>query len=159
MFDLFEPEHWWWIAGFALIALELAVPGIYFLFFGLAALIVGTNAFFLPAGLFGVGQQLLAFAAVSAAAIYLGGRWYRASRGTKDDAPENPAHRLVGRETTLSQPIRAGRGRVKLGDSWWTVEGPELPEGTPVRVTGITGSILTVEPTGADPERLGGTAP
>jgi membrane protein implicated in regulation of membrane protease activity len=39
-----------------------------------------------------------------------------------------------------------GRGRVKIGDAFWTVQGPDLPAGTPVRVTGTDGEILHVEP-------------
>lgn len=146
MLESFEPEHWWWIAGFLLLALELASPGVYFLFFGLSALVVGTNAFFLPESLFGFSQQLIAFATVSAAAIYLGGRWYRSSRGRDSDKPDNPARRLVGRETVLTEAIVSGRGRAKIGDSWWTVEGPDLPEGTRVRVFDASSSILQVEP-------------
>ncbi|MER0238375.1 NfeD family protein [Fulvimarina sp. MAC8] len=146
MLGSFEPEHWWWIAGFVLLALELASPGVYLLFFGLAALVVGTNAFFLPESLFGISQQLIAFATVSAAAIYLGGRWYRSSRGKGSDKPDNPARRLVGRETILSEAIILGRGRAKIGDSWWTVEGPDLPEGTRVRVRDASSSILKVDP-------------
>ncbi|EAU42161.1 hypothetical protein FP2506_17049 [Fulvimarina pelagi HTCC2506] len=142
----FEPEHWWWIAGFLLLALELASPGVYLLFFGLAALVVGTNAFFLPDSLFGISQQLIAFATVSAAAIYLGGRWYRSSRGKGDEMPDNPARRLVGRETVLTEAITSGRGRAKIGDSWWTVEGPDLPEGTRVRIHAVSANILSVEP-------------
>ncbi|MEN3793984.1 NfeD family protein [Fulvimarina sp. MAC3] len=146
MLESFEPEHWWWIAGFVLLALELASPGVYFLFFGLAALVVGTNAFLLPESVFGISQQLIAFATVSAAAIYLGGRWYRSSRGKGGDVPENPARRLIGRETILSEAITSGRGRAKIGDSWWTVEGPDLPQGTRVRVRDASSSILQVDP-------------
>ncbi|SMD02758.1 hypothetical protein SAMN06297251_11942 [Fulvimarina manganoxydans] len=149
MGDFFTPEILWWVAGFLLLGLELAVPGVYLLFFGIAALIVGTNAFFLGDSIFGVGQQLVAFVVVSAVVIFLGGRFYRAGRTGPPSEDDNPVNRLIGREAKLSEAIEAGRGRVALGDSWWTVEGPDLAKGTRVRIVGANGNVLRVEPIGA----------
>ena len=45
-------DYGWWILGLVLLALEVAAPGVYLLFFGIAALIVGMNVFFLGTGWF-----------------------------------------------------------------------------------------------------------
>ena len=45
----------------------------------------------------------------------------------------------------LEQAIVGGRGRIKLGDAFWVVEGPELPAGTAVRVVAVNGMVLKVQ--------------
>lgn len=57
-------------------------------------------------------------------------------------------HHLCGRVAVLEQAIAGGRGRIRIGDSAWSVTGPDLPVGTTVRVTGCQGVVLTVEPVG-----------
>ena len=52
---------------------------------------------------------------------------------------------LIGRTATLEQPIAEGRGRIRLDDTMWSVQGPDLPVGTRVRVTASNGRDLTVE--------------
>ena len=49
-------------------------------------------------------------------------------------------------DVELPDPIVNGRGSVKIGDSIWRVEGPELPKGTRVRVLGADGTLLKVTP-------------
>jgi len=74
-------------------------------------------------------------------------KWFR-GRARESDRPtlNRRAFQHVGRVVALEQPITAGRGRVKIGDAFWIVQGPDLPVGTPVRVTGTDGMILQVEP-------------
>ena len=52
---------------------------------------------------------------------------------------------LVGRTALVAEAIEHGRGKVKIGDTLWPVEGPEAPVGTVVRVTGASGAVLKVE--------------
>lgn len=54
--------------------------------------------------------------------------------------------RHIGRIVVLEQGIDAGRGRVRIGDSWWSVEGPEMPAGAKVRIIAVRGAVLVVEP-------------
>ncbi|MEX6508593.1 NfeD family protein [Jiella sp. M17.18] len=146
-------HYGWWIAGLLLLVLEVAVPGVYLLFFGIAALIIGTNAFLIGAsGWFGWEQQIVAFVVVSAVCVFLGRQWYGSKSEGNPDAPLNRrTKRLIGREARLSEAIVDGRGRIALEDSWWSVEGPELPTGTPVRIVGADGAILRVEPVARPP--------
>ncbi|NDW05187.1 NfeD family protein [Jiella pacifica] len=139
-------NYGWWIAGLVLLILEVVAPGAYLIFFGIAALIVGTNAFFVGAW-FDWPQQVIAFIVVSAVCIYLGRRWY-GREPVKDEGPplNRRTGRLIGREATLSEAIVAGRGRVAIEDSWWSVSGPDLPQGTRVRIVGAESAVLQVEP-------------
>ena len=52
---------------------------------------------------------------------------------------------LLGRQFSLHEPIIAGRGKIKAGDTLWLVIGPDLPVGSSVRVIGQDGVLLKVE--------------
>ena len=138
----------WWIVGLVLLVLEVVLPGVYLLFLGIAALVVGT-AVLLGIGATGFGWewQVLAFVVLSTVAVIFGRRWY-GPKTVKGDRPalNSRADRLVGRTATLSEPIVGGSGKVAIEDGWWIVRGPDLPLGTRVRVTGAEGSVLTVAP-------------
>ncbi len=53
--------------------------------------------------------------------------------------------RHIGHTAVLDRPIVGGRGRLRLGDTFWAVSGVDCPEGTRVRITGAKGSVLSVE--------------
>ncbi|WP_102961184.1 NfeD family protein [Mangrovicella endophytica] len=134
----------WWVLGLVLLTLEVLAPGVYFLFFGIGALVVGTNALLLSPW-FGWMEQVLAFIAVSVAAALVGRRWYgpRAEE-RQGESLNRRTDRLIGRTATLTEAIVGGRGRVAIEDSWWSVEGPDLPAGSRVQITGAESSLLKV---------------
>jgi inner membrane protein len=141
----FLTSYGWWILGLLLLGLELVLPGVYFLFFGAGALLVGTAAFLLPA--LGWQSELLGFIAVSFLAALLGHRWYgqRSERAGASQINKR-TDRLIGRTATISEAIVNGRGRVRIEDGWWSVAGPDLPVGEQVRIVGARGSVLDVQP-------------
>lgn len=142
----------WLLLGAALLLLEATLPGAYLLFFGLAALVVGLNTLILGADWLGLAGQVIAFVAVTAASLLIGQDWYRRRVSTGPAAGLNRrTDRLLGRVAVLSEPIVAGRGRVAVEDGWWSVEGPDLPAGSQVRIIGAEGSILRVEPAVSGP--------
>jgi membrane protein implicated in regulation of membrane protease activity len=61
------------------------------------------------------------------------------------NAPHRVGERYIGQVLTLTDGIREGQGRVKLGGRRWNLRGPNAPAGTRVRVTGVDGSILIVD--------------
>ena len=140
----YVPEPWhWMVAGVALAVLEVVLPGAALVWLGGAAFLVGLISFVVPIGLNG---QLGLFAVL--AVVALGIAFYLRRRG-RLDTPEIPvnrgAARFVGTCATLDQPIVDGVGRMNLGDTVWTIKGPDLPAGTPVVVTGMDGATLIVE--------------
>ncbi|MDX2158738.1 MAG: NfeD family protein [Hyphomicrobiaceae bacterium] len=56
---------------------------------------------------------------------------------------------LAGRILVVADPIVAGRGKVRVGDTLWIAEGPDLPAGEAVRVIAADATLLRVEPAGA----------
>jgi membrane protein implicated in regulation of membrane protease activity len=135
--------HWWILGGVLAIA-EILVPGVFLLWLGIAAGITGLVAFLVP-GLWWQVQAIL-FAVLSVASVW-GWRAYQRRHPTETDRPtlNRRAEQYVGRRLTLDQPIVNGRGHVRVDDSTWRIEGPDLPAGTPVVVAGTHGTILKVE--------------
>ena len=140
----------WMVLGFVLLTLEILVPGVFLLWIGLAALVVGAvSLMFWNAGFWIWEIQVVVFLALALVSAYSG---KRIMGGRKDDSDQPLLNRrgdqLVGRTATLAEPITNGRGRVKIGDTMWRVSGPDLPAGTRVRVKAATDLDLelVVEP-------------
>ena len=140
----------WMVLGFALLTLEILTPGVFMLWIGLAALIVGALSLMFWSAAFWIWQvQIWAFLALALACAFAG----KKIMGKNDDATDQPllnrrGDQLVGRTATLTEPITDGRGRVKIGDTTWRVSGPDLPAGAKVRVKAATDTNLelVVEP-------------
>jgi membrane protein implicated in regulation of membrane protease activity len=60
-------------------------------------------------------------------------------------SPQRAGQRYIGQVLTLTEGIREGSGRMKLGHRRWHLRGPNVPAGTRVRVTGVDGSVLIVD--------------
>ncbi len=78
---------------------------------------------------------------------YLTDIWlHRTTRDACDEPKLNArGTKHIGRLVVIEQPIEAGRGRVRIGDGWWSAEGPDLEAGAQVRVIGARGVVLIVE--------------
>ena len=137
--------HWIWLAaGLVLLTGELLAPGVYLMWFGLAALVTGIAAAFLPIGL---APQLVLFAVVAVAAVYRARQMVSARPIVTDDPMLNDrAARLLGQIVVVRDAIEGGRGRVSVGDSVWTADGPDAPVGTRLRVEGVRDGVLAVAP-------------
>jgi hypothetical protein len=134
----------WLILGGIFLLLELAVPGVFFIWFGAAAAIVGAVA--LTTGLAWQWQMMM-FVILSIAAAFAARNFMR-SHSDESDRPllNKRALQHVGRAYVLDQAIVNGHGKVRIGDSVWLVEGKDLPKGKRVTVTGADGATLLVEP-------------
>ena len=133
----------WLIAGLVLMVLELVLPGVFLMWLGLAALLVGVIALFAD----WIWQvQLIAFAAFSLAAVPL---WRRVAAQSAPNADSTFLNRrsdaLVGRVFTLEKPIMDGSGTVRIDDTVWRVRGPDCPAGSRVKVVHTDGGSLAVE--------------
>ncbi|MBW9091286.1 NfeD family protein [Rhizobium wenxiniae] len=138
----------WWIIGLVLLVLELLVPGVFLIWIGAAAVVLGALSVALwDAAFWGWHIQLLLFAVLSVLFAVIGRRIYNGKRTISDEPTLNRrGESLVGRTATLSEPIQEGRGRIRLDDTMWSVMGPDLSVGSRVRVVASSGRDLTVEP-------------
>ncbi len=135
--------HWWMVAA-ALGALDMLAQSGFFLWLGVAALVVGLVVFAIP-DLSWQGQTL-SFAVLAIAAIFLTRPLLRRLTVPSERPMMNRrCEQYVGRLITLESPIVNGRGRAFVGDTLWLVEGGDQPAGATVRVIGSDGAVLLVE--------------
>jgi inner membrane protein len=137
----------WMIAAAILFVLELTVPGIFFMWFGLAAAVTGLIVFRYDLSW---QWQLIWFCGLSLGAVLIANKYLR-RHPLESERPllNERAVQHIGEHFDLIDPIVNGRGSVKIGDSIWRVEGPELPKGTRIKVVGVDGTVLKVVPAGA----------
>jgi membrane protein implicated in regulation of membrane protease activity len=133
----------WFVTGLVLLALELVVPGGYFLWLGSAGVLTGLLAFF---GAITWPWQVTIFG-VLAIAIVVGWTLITRNRVATSDNPflNRRADRFIGHEGVIDEPIKDGSGRLVLGDGVWRITGPDLAAGQKVRVIGADGPVLKVE--------------
>ncbi|WID94257.1 NfeD family protein [Bosea vestrisii] len=134
----------WVVLGLVLIGSEMLAPGVFLLWFGLAALLTG-----IVVGLAGIAWQsaLLVFAVLAVASV-LAGRAITRRRDQEPDAASglnDRGRQLVGKVFKLEATMAGGEGRIRVGDSSWRVTGPELLAGTEIRIVRVEGATLVVE--------------
>lgn len=142
----FRVLYWyWWCLALMLAALEMFIPGAAFLWIGGAAALVGLMAL---ATDIGFTTQLVLFGVLAVLV------WFLSRLVARRDPADSHAGTLnrrgeqyLGQVLILESPILNGFGRARVGDTIWRVAGPaDLPEGARVRVTGVDGAMLQVEP-------------
>lgn len=136
--------HYHWLAiGLLLAAAEMAVPGLFMIWLAVAALLTGLITWFAPIDL---PVQIVIFAVLSIAAVFLGKRYLRSNPIEGADPKMNDrGARLVGETVVVTHAIDGGTGRVRQGDGEWLAKGPDAAPGTRMRVTGHEGVVLVVE--------------
>ncbi len=141
-------HYLWWILALLLLGGEVLLPGFFLLWIGIAAAVMGLVMLVFP-GL-GILAQAVLFAVLAFASCMVWWRWLRLRLERDDDPAANTLSRrgaqMIGRRYVLVEPIVNGRGRAKVGDSQWLVEGPDMPLGAAVEVESVEGSTLMVRP-------------
>jgi membrane protein implicated in regulation of membrane protease activity len=132
----------WWILGLVLLALEVVLPGTFFLWFGVSALIIGISAVLID---WPWQFQLVGFVVLALVLVVVGRRYFNWADPAAEQVLNQRANRLVGNTYVLAEPIVDGRGRVRIDDTTWRITGPDLPSGSRVRVVGVDGALLHVE--------------
>ena len=136
--------HWAWLAlGLVLAVGEMTIPGVFLIWMAGAAVITGLVTWVVPLS---VPLQVVLFAVLSMAAVFIGRNWLRNNPIVAADPMMNDrGGRAVGETVVVTQVIEGGEGRVKLGDSEWIAKGPDAEPGTRMRVSGHNGAVLMVE--------------
>jgi len=135
----------WIIMGLLFMLVELLAPGLFFIWLGLAALATGLAVAALGLGWASAAMLFCAFAVGSV----LAGRAVMRRKGAEPDAATNLnalSRDLIGKTVRLDQPIENGEGRIRLGDTVWRAQGKDAAAGSKVRIVGLEGSALVVEP-------------
>lgn len=136
--------YWhWWAVGLGLLILEMLIPAnLVLLWMGVSAIVVGAVAWLTPTSW---GAELVLFGVLSVASFFLYHRFRKPPAATDAPALNRRGESYVGRTFTLSAPILNGVGKLRVDDSQWRIAGPDLPEGSRVRVVRAEGATLRVE--------------
>jgi membrane protein implicated in regulation of membrane protease activity len=138
----------WLLAGIGLLILEVALPGVFLMWLGLAA--IGTGLI-LQAVSPGFETQVVAFAVLAAISIGIGLRLRRRGRAPGAKSINTQEAGLAGRAATALS-FEGREGRVRVGDSDWPARlasgsAPPNP-GDRMRVVGVDGTVVIVQADG-----------
>ncbi len=131
---------WQWLSmGVAFLSFELMFPGVFMLWFGVSGLL--TAGIVYVAGFSGL-PAIIIFLCLGVVASIFGSRFQN-----KDPKflVNNVKSLMIGKVFTLEDPIKNGQSRAKIGDGHWTLIGADLPAGSKVKVTEVSGNSLVVE--------------
>jgi inner membrane protein len=135
-------EFWHWLVlGVALAIVEVFAPGVFFLWLGIAAGIVGVVLWLIPG--FDWEYQLLSFAILSVASVVIVRRYLTAHPLESDEPNLNlRGHQYVGRTFTLEEPVVNGQGKIRVDDSTWKISCDDCDAGAKVTIDGVDGVVL-----------------
>ena len=147
MLDIFNHiTIWHWFGlGITLVILDLLLGTSFFLLWlGVWGLIVGVVLWLAPT--LSWEYQFIIYAIGAVTCIFF---WhsYLKNNPTQSDKPRlnRRSEQYIGRTFTLEEAIVNGRGKIKVDDSTWRVEGDDLPQGVKVKVVSVSGVVLHVE--------------
>ena len=142
----YQVTYWTWlILATIFLALEFTIPGVIFLWFGVAAIVTGLIVAIGPQ--MGWETQFVLFGVLSLISAYFGRRYVKWRPVKSQDATLNRrAEQYVGRVLEVVQAIENGEGRVKVGDGAWNARGSDAAVGDNVKVVDVKGTYLIVEP-------------
>ena len=145
--DIFKnPTVIWFLIGLGLMLLELMVPGLILIFFGIGAWIVALICLFADIN---INWQIFIFIIASSISIallrkYLKTRFFKTKDG-KDDSLDDE---FVGKTAVVISDILPDHpGKVEFkGSPWRAVSEEEIKEGTTVVITDKDSITLIVKP-------------
>lgn len=135
-------EFWHWLVlGVALAIIEVFAPGVFFLWLGVSAGVVGLVLWIFPGLDWQI--QLLLFAIVSVASVVLARR-YLTRHPLESDLPNLNlrGQQYVGRTFTLAEPVVNGQGKIRVDDSTWKITCDDCEAGTKIIIDGVDGVVL-----------------
>ena len=141
----------WAALGTFLALLELFVPGVYLVWFGLAGLLLSGLTYFYEISLM---WQLIWFSISSAILAGIGFSVYRKVLKRETEHENYPhlndlASQYVGKIVTLQTNVVDNEAKVKVGDTVWLAKSETpMKAGDKAKVIGVEkGVVLIIEPT------------
>ncbi len=139
---------WLWLSiGILLIILELYVPGVFMVWFGLGAILTGLLVSLLS--LYAPFTQILLFILMSVLSTVFGFFVYKKVFGKNKEIQKNHevgASRYIGKRFIVAETIKNGKGKVAVGDSVWiALSDKTIQKGEEVVVKDTKGTQLIVD--------------
>jgi len=141
-------DSWFWlwlVAAVVLSVAEIFTAGFFLLPFGIGAAVAALLSYFGVS----VGWQWVAFLGVSALSLFSLRRF--SDRMTHEPPQKVAGNRLIGKEGAVIERIdnHINTGRVRVEREEWVADSEDdviVEAGTRIRVTGVVGAHLVVEP-------------
>ena len=134
----------WLVLGFILLIAEIAMPGVFLLWWGLAAIVVAGIMKLFP------DLPLSSLAVIYAIiAMILSVIWWRYQHGKDQADQSNRAlnqrnHAMIGSRGKVLEIAENGIGRGAFGDTTWRIKGHGLSVNDIIEVTCVDGITLNV---------------
>ncbi len=138
------PWHWF-VFGGAMLLIEVFAPTFWFLWTGLAAIVVGALLWFIPD--LAWTWQVALFGTMSLALTFLWHAAYRTIPAGKAGRLNNRSKMQIGRRAVVAESFQGGVGPIWLDDTRWQAvsdQDRDLPAGAQVEITGADGAYLRV---------------
>ncbi len=134
----------WFIIALALLLLELFVAGVFFIWLGAAAIVTGLINIVVPMSW---QIELAVFAVLTVLFVLIGRPIVMKRINMETDRPNlnNRNQNFVGQRYQLAEPVKGGRGTLKINDTLWRIRGKDLPKDAWVKITAIDGLELVYE--------------
>lgn len=134
----------WLIAGFVLLILEVFIPGVFLMWWGLAGIVV---AGLVALTAISTSWQFIVFAILALIFSFL---WWRyqsqQDKKANDDSNLNQLdHAMLGKQGVVAEVLANGTLRGKFGDTTWKVQGENLNVGDRIEVVAVQGINLDVK--------------
>lgn len=139
----------WVLLGLVLLIFELLLPGVFFIWFGLAALVTAfisalTGSFLFPFGSW--HGQVVVFLVISVVLVVVGRSFFAHTPLSDNPFLNRRTDEMIGLNVILSEPIIDNHGHIRIDDTIWRVTGPDLPKGSKVYITGFANGAFDVSP-------------
>ena len=138
-------NYWFWLSlGLVLIIVEMIVPGVFFLWFGIGAFLTGIIAFVVK----GLALKYLTaiFGVLSVIAVFVGRRFVKKTDEIKTGINDINS-KYSGKIVKAKGSFENGMGRVYMGDSVWEAQcSSDVSDRQPLKVVLVRDSVLIVEP-------------
>ncbi len=136
--------YWqWWILAGVLLIVEVLAPATFFLWLAVSAGVVGLSVLLYPA--LSLEAAWTIFAVLGVLSVILVLKFRKPTAGDQASKLNKRGQGYVGRVFDLSEPIKNGQGKLIIGDTPWTVSGPDLEAGARVKVLAVESGELRVE--------------
>lgn len=133
----------WWVLAGVLLIVEVLAPGTFFLWLAVSAAAVGLLVWLVPTTSIEAAWSIFAVLGVISVVMVL--KFRKRPREDAANKLNKRGQEYVGRTFELTEPIHNGKGKIKIGDTLWSVSGPDLQTGVQVKVVGIEAGELMVE--------------
>lgn len=135
----------WFTVGIILIILEMLLPGMFLMWFGVSALFVGLITLIISMSM---NAELILFAIISVlSVITVIVIMRKISPNTQSTVTHNlnqaRGSELIGMTFTLDSKVINHEGKLNIGDTVWLIKGPDAEAGTHIEITHVENNTLT----------------